>query len=301
MMRAAAIAVAAAVGGALLAPSVPLAADDPPAAATPVHAVLDASANPARAGEPVRLDSSGSDGEIVAHAWDLDGDGSFETDTGAVATAQVTPPAGGPLTVRVRVADAAGATDEATLALTVQQPAPEPVHAAVVTKKPKPEKSKPEKPKPAPKRQATTQRVTAAAATSVTIKDFAFAPRSISVHVGDSITWTNQDSAPHTATANDGSFETGSLSKGKSGSHTFTKAGTFAYICAIHPSMKGTVTVAAAAATPSTPAASAGGKPAQADSASSLPNTGANLGAVVLLAALMMGSGNFLRRRLLRN
>jgi plastocyanin len=95
--------------------------------------------------------------------------------------------------------------------------------------------------------------VRAAAATGVTIKNFLFAPRAITVHVGDSVSWTNQDSAPHTATANDGSFDTGQLAKGKSGSHTFTKAGTFAYICSIHPSMKGTVTVAAAVATPAAP------------------------------------------------
>jgi plastocyanin len=144
--------------------------------------------------------------------------------------------------------------------------------------------------------------VHAAASTGVTIKDFKFGPASSSVNVGDTITWTNQDVAPHTATASDGSFDTGSLSKGKSGSHTFTKAGTFAYICSIHPSMKGTVTVAAAsggsggggsdntgsAATPDTSGTDTGG---------GLPQTGLNLLVVVLLAGLMSGLGTLIRWR----
>jgi plastocyanin len=147
--------------------------------------------------------------------------------------------------------------------------------------------------------------VHAAGSQGVTIKDFKYAPASISVSVGDSITWTNQDIAPHTATASDGSFDTGSLSKGKSGTVTLSKAGTFAYICSIHPSMKGTVTVTVAAAS----GASGGGTgddtgsggtsndTGSADSGSGLPQTGLDLMAVVLLASLMMGSGSLLRRR----
>jgi plastocyanin len=148
---------------------------------------------------------------------------------------------------------------------------------------------------------AGTTVTAAAASTGVTIKDFKFGPASVSVNVGDTITWTNQDVAPHTATASDGSFDTGSLSQGKSGSHTFTTAGTFPYICSIHPNMKGTVTVAAAngstggggsgsdpGGTTATPAASDGG--------SSLPQTGLDIAAVVLLAALMVAAGTALRR-----
>jgi hypothetical protein len=80
----------------------------------------------------------------------------------------------------------------------------------------------------------------------VTIKDFVYSPETISVKAGDTVTWTNQDTAPHSATGNGGSFDTGTFGKGKSGSHTFDKAGTFAYICSVHPNMKGTVKVAAA-------------------------------------------------------
>ena len=148
--------------------------------------------------------------------------------------------------------------------------------------------------------------VRAAASTGVTIKDFKFGPSSSSVNVGDTITWTNQDTPPHTATANDGSFDTGTLNKGKSGSHTFTKAGTFPYICSIHPSMKGTVTVAAASGGSSGGGDTGSGAsaspdtstPSAADSGSGLPHTGLNLLAVVLLAGLMSGTGSLLRWRL---
>jgi plastocyanin len=51
------------------------------------------------------------------------------------------------------------------------------------------------------------------------------------------------DSVPHTATADDGSFDTGPLEEGKLKSETFKRAGTFTYHCAIHPSMHGTVEV----------------------------------------------------------
>jgi len=85
----------------------------------------------------------------------------------------------------------------------------------------------------------------AAASTSVTISDFKFAPKSITVNVGDTVTWTNKGPAAHTATAKNGSFDTGLLQKGESGSATFDKAGTFAYICTPHPFMKGMVKVVA--------------------------------------------------------
>jgi plastocyanin len=83
---------------------------------------------------------------------------------------------------------------------------------------------------------------------AVTIQGFAFGPAAVEVPVGGTVTWTNQDSAPHTATADDGSFDTGQLGQGASGSATFNTAGTFAYGCTIHPNMRGSVTVVAAAA-----------------------------------------------------
>ena len=55
--------------------------------------------------------------------------------------------------------------------------------------------------------------------------------------------WQNMDSAPHTATADDGSFDTGTLEKGKLKSETFKEPGTYTYYCEIHPTMHGTVEV----------------------------------------------------------
>jgi len=78
---------------------------------------------------------------------------------------------------------------------------------------------------------------------SVTIASFAFSPASLTVKVGDTVTWTNQDSIGHSATANDGTFDTGILDQGKSGSFTFTKAGRYEYHCSVHPNMHGTIIV----------------------------------------------------------
>jgi plastocyanin len=78
---------------------------------------------------------------------------------------------------------------------------------------------------------------------AVTIQNFSFAPAQLSVKVGTTVTWTNQDSAAHTVAADDGSWTSGDLAKGQAFTHTFDKAGTFAYHCGVHPSMKGTITV----------------------------------------------------------
>ncbi len=77
----------------------------------------------------------------------------------------------------------------------------------------------------------------------VAIKDFLYKPENVTVSAGDSISFTNEDSANHTATANDGSFDTGTLEQGDSKSLTFDEPGTYAYICSFHPFMTGEVTV----------------------------------------------------------
>ena len=77
----------------------------------------------------------------------------------------------------------------------------------------------------------------------VTIAGFAFDPADLEVAAGTEVTWTNDDSAPHTATADDGTFDTGTLEQGDSGSATFDEPGDFPYHCAIHPDMTGTITV----------------------------------------------------------
>jgi plastocyanin len=78
----------------------------------------------------------------------------------------------------------------------------------------------------------------------VTIQDFKFSPACISVATGTKVTFTNQDSVTHTATASStGGFDSGDLTQGQSYSKTFTTAGTYPYICDIHQYMKGTVVV----------------------------------------------------------
>ena len=78
---------------------------------------------------------------------------------------------------------------------------------------------------------------------AVAIKDFAFGPQEVQAKVGDIITFTNNDSAPHTGTLDDGSCSTGTISPGGSDGLTFTAAGTYPFHCKIHPQMKGTITV----------------------------------------------------------
>jgi plastocyanin len=83
----------------------------------------------------------------------------------------------------------------------------------------------------------------AAAKNTITIQGFAFSPATLTVKVGDKVTWTNQDSVGHSATADDNSFDTGVLAQGQSGSITFSKAGTYTYHCSVHPNMKATIIV----------------------------------------------------------
>jgi plastocyanin len=77
----------------------------------------------------------------------------------------------------------------------------------------------------------------------VTIANFAFSPDKLTVKVGTTVKWTNQDSATHNITAEDNSFKSGDLNQGDSFSFTFTTAGTYAYRCGFHASMKATITV----------------------------------------------------------
>jgi plastocyanin len=80
----------------------------------------------------------------------------------------------------------------------------------------------------------------------VEIEDFAYAPDPVTIEEGGKVTWKNRDAAPHTATADDGSFDTGTIEEGKLKSETFKEPGTYAYVCSIHPQMHGTVEVVAA-------------------------------------------------------
>jgi plastocyanin len=85
-----------------------------------------------------------------------------------------------------------------------------------------------------------------AASAAVSIKDASFQPPSVTIDVGDSVTWTNVDGFGHTATADDRSWDTGVFATG-SRTIVFARAGTFAYHCDVHPVMRGTVNVVAQA------------------------------------------------------
>lgn len=78
----------------------------------------------------------------------------------------------------------------------------------------------------------------------VTIADFAFGPDPVQANVGDVIGWTNEDSAPHTATLDDGDCTTDSIDGGATGALVFSAPGTYAYHCRIHPQMTGTIEIA---------------------------------------------------------
>ena len=77
----------------------------------------------------------------------------------------------------------------------------------------------------------------------VVIRAFAFTPATDSVRVGDTVLWTNQDVVPHTATSRSGGFDSGTLEAGQAWRYTASAAGTFAYECTLHPTMKGTLVV----------------------------------------------------------
>lgn len=78
---------------------------------------------------------------------------------------------------------------------------------------------------------------------AVDIVDFTFSPQVLEVPVGTTVTWTNSDTSQHTATANDGTFDSGVLAQGDSFSFTFETAGTFDYFCEVHPNMTAQIVV----------------------------------------------------------
>lgn len=79
---------------------------------------------------------------------------------------------------------------------------------------------------------------------AVTIQNFAFNPSSLTIKVGTTVTWTNQDSSTHTITSDSGNeLNSGNIPSGQTYSHTFNSVGIFNYHCSIHTYMRGTITV----------------------------------------------------------
>ncbi|MEJ7561566.1 MAG: cupredoxin domain-containing protein [Ilumatobacteraceae bacterium] len=95
----------------------------------------------------------------------------------------------------------------------------------------------------APTTQAPTTEAPASGVMEISIVDFNFDPAEMEVPVGTTVRWTNNDSFDHTVKADDGTFESETLGGGDTFEFTFETAGTFSYICGIHPSMQGMITV----------------------------------------------------------
>jgi len=110
---------------------------------------------------------------------------------------------------------------------------------------------------------------------SVNIMNFKFDPTPLTIPVGTTVVWTNQDTAPHSATSDPGSaftFDTCLLQKGQSGKITFTTPGTFTYFCTVHPNMHASVVVTAAGVSSAAPAAPSVSAPTTAAPPAAVPS-----------------------------
>ena len=168
-------------------------------------------------------------------------------------------------------------------------------------------------PEPAPPASEATSEepavyAAAAGAGTVNMGENFFSPLTITIDVGGTVTWLNSGQEDHTATGN--GFDTGTVGPGASASHTFSTAGTFPYVCALHSDMSGTVQVLADTGTDPGPGGTPGGgtpetdgtptgetdptavpgseaaaglEPGAAGSSSRLPASGAPQGALVAL------------------
>jgi len=131
---------------------------------------------------------------------------------------------------------------------------------------------------------------TLAADRSVSIAGFAYSPDPVTIHVGDSVTWTNNDGVVHTATGS--GFDTGPIATYDSKSVSFNKAGTYPYVCTVHHQMHGTVIVLATSGGPAPNTDTAPIDPRRDDTISTVL---AALGIVMLVGTLVVD--RLLRRR----
>jgi plastocyanin len=90
---------------------------------------------------------------------------------------------------------------------------------------------------------ATPSPMPGPAGPTVHIKDERFVPATLTVQTGVTVTFVNDDDDAHTATADDGSWDSEGLNQGQQWTHVFTKSGSVAYHCTVHPTMHGTIVV----------------------------------------------------------
>ena len=147
----------------------------------------------------------------------------------------------------------------------------------------------------------------------MTVSGFKFSPSSVTVSVGDRVTWVNKDPVDHTATKQ-GTFDVKLPAHGN-GSFKFSQAGTFDYICTIHPNMKASVTVtggssgggsssggsgssngsSGSSGTGSTSSSPSGGT-SGGSSSNPLPHTGLQVASLLVTGLALLGLGLVLRR-----
>lgn len=95
-------------------------------------------------------------------------------------------------------------------------------------------------PGPGPSPGGTTVSIVSGASTLTTT---AYSPNPVTVSAGGTVTWRNNDNTAHTSTGNNSAWDSGIIQPGGSFSRTFPSAGSFTYLCTLHPGMVGTVTV----------------------------------------------------------
>ena len=97
---------------------------------------------------------------------------------------------------------------------------------------------------PAASSSTSTAAASSGGGVAIKMQNIAFAPKAVTVKVGQKVTWTNDDSVDHNVTSQSGeSIKSDNFGKGATFSFTPTKAGTIKYVCTIHPGMDGTLTV----------------------------------------------------------
>jgi amicyanin len=94
---------------------------------------------------------------------------------------------------------------------------------------------------------ATVTVMAAPQSAEVKIDNFTFAPQSLTIKAGTTVTWTNEDDIPHTVVATAKAFKSKVLDTDDKFSFTFATAGTYEYFCSLHPHMTGTIVVESAA------------------------------------------------------
>ena len=101
---------------------------------------------------------------------------------------------------------------------------------------------KPATPPQEEKNSTTTSSTTSAPQKNIAMKNFSFDPSVLTIKVRTTVTWTNNDSAPHDVIS-EGNFNSGTFRKGETFSYTFDKMGTFDYFCSLHSGMDGQIIV----------------------------------------------------------